>query len=65
MYFFLYFIEGGGYDLWGRDKNFVIFIGWFQCYNKLEMKNMGDYNKRIVFYCGDLGLMVLKGKFLR
>lgn len=62
MYFPLYFTEGGGYDPWGRDKNFAIFIGWLQCYNKAEMKNMGDHNKRTVFYCGDPGPMVPKGK---
>lgn len=62
MYFPLYFTEGGGYDPWGRDKNFAIFIGWLQCYNKPEMKNMGDHNKRTVFYCGDPGPMVPKGK---
>lgn len=65
MYFPLYFTEGGGYDPWGRDKNFAIFIGWLQCYNKPEMKNMGDHNKRTVFYCGDPGPMVPKGNSLR
>lgn len=53
-------LKGGGYDPWGRDKNFAIFIGWLQCYNKPEMKNMGDNNKRTVFYCGDPGPMVPK-----
>lgn len=53
-------LKGGGYDPWGRDKNFAIFIGWLQCYNKPEMKNMGDHNKRTVFYCGDPGPMVPK-----
>lgn len=58
-------LKGGGYDPWGRDKNFAIFLGWLKCYNKPEMKNMGDHNKRTVFYQGDPGPMVPKDILVR
>lgn len=61
-YLSLCFTEGGGYDPWGRDKNFAIFLGWLKCYNKPEMKNMGDHTGRTVFYQGDPGPMVPKGR---
>ena len=58
----VYFSGGTGYDPEGRDLDYSKFSEWLQCYYNPSMKNMADHNKRTIWYHGNPGPMVPKGK---
>ena len=58
-------ISGGkGYDPEGGADDYSAFSEWLQCYYQTGMRNMVDHNKRTIWFKGEAGPMVPKGKWM-
>lgn len=49
-YMYLFFLVGKGYDFAGNYFDYLVFRDWFQCYYNFEMRNIVDYDGRIMWF---------------